>query len=248
MSPPIDIDGSEIQEATIDGQDVSEITIDGQQAADLVVIPDSIVHRWPADEGSGSTLRDAVGSEDLTANFSTWVSGSQFQGGAALDYDGIDDKAEAGSTITALQTDRDFSFEIWVDLQNPQAKDLIANQQVSEGNAVVVGVDISDSSLAGVGVESRGGVQSLITSYNSGLNQFVVTYENSSDTVRGYHNANEITTSGTINFPANTPLDLGHQRDNDTHNVDAIIDLVQVHDKELSDPEVKSLYNSHPST
>jgi len=43
MSPPIDIDGSEIQEATIDGQDVSEITIDGQQAADLNVIPDSVV-------------------------------------------------------------------------------------------------------------------------------------------------------------------------------------------------------------
>jgi len=41
MSPPIDIDGSEIQEATIDGQNVSEITIDGQQAARLRDIPDS---------------------------------------------------------------------------------------------------------------------------------------------------------------------------------------------------------------
>jgi len=32
MSPPIDIDGSEIQDATIDGQDVLEVTIDGQEA------------------------------------------------------------------------------------------------------------------------------------------------------------------------------------------------------------------------
>jgi len=36
MSPPIDIDGSEIKRATIDGEDVSEITIDGQQTAGFV--------------------------------------------------------------------------------------------------------------------------------------------------------------------------------------------------------------------
>lgn len=43
MSPPIDIDGSEIQKATIDGQNVSEITIDGQQTAGFVDIPDSAI-------------------------------------------------------------------------------------------------------------------------------------------------------------------------------------------------------------
>jgi len=47
MSPPIDIDGSEIQEATIDGQTVSEITIDGQEAFDP--IPDSVIEDFERD-------------------------------------------------------------------------------------------------------------------------------------------------------------------------------------------------------
>jgi len=74
MSPPIDIDGSEIQEATIDGQDVSEITIDGQQAAPLNVIPDSgLKHQYDAtalsltDTDDVSTWPDKSGSEDATA-------------------------------------------------------------------------------------------------------------------------------------------------------------------------------------
>jgi len=68
MSPPIDIDGSEIQEATIDGQDVSEITIDGQQAAPLNVIPDSanLLSNWDyRAASSASTIPDLEGVADL---------------------------------------------------------------------------------------------------------------------------------------------------------------------------------------
>jgi len=73
MSPPIDIDGSQIQQATIDGQDVSEITIDGQQAADFNVIPDSGVSRWTFDDAdtSGSTAIDVWGNNDGTINGAT---------------------------------------------------------------------------------------------------------------------------------------------------------------------------------
>jgi len=73
MSPPINIDGSKIQEATIDGQKVSEITIDGQQAAGLNVIPDSVVSQGAATDISASdgiaisTWPAAVGP-DLSGN------------------------------------------------------------------------------------------------------------------------------------------------------------------------------------
>jgi len=58
MSPPINFDGSEIQEATIDGQDVSEITIDGQQAADLSGIPDSVIYQ--TESADSTTITEAA--------------------------------------------------------------------------------------------------------------------------------------------------------------------------------------------
>jgi len=71
MSPPINFDGSEIQEATIDGQDVSEITIDGQQAADLSGIPDSDIYLQ--DDWGDNKLQNRDGSGTTTYNGVTGV-------------------------------------------------------------------------------------------------------------------------------------------------------------------------------
>jgi hypothetical protein len=87
MSPPIDIDGSEIQRATIDGEDVSEITIDGQQTAGFVDIPDAqnlqanhdarqitglsdgeIVSTWTDETGNG---RDQTQADSTTPTYQT---------------------------------------------------------------------------------------------------------------------------------------------------------------------------------
>jgi len=65
MSPPIDIDGSEIQEATIDGQDVSEITIDGQQAADFIDIPDSGMFQSPIYQWASSAINASDGASPV---------------------------------------------------------------------------------------------------------------------------------------------------------------------------------------
>lgn len=58
------------------------------------VIPDSAVHQWPFDEGSGTSLADAIGSADGTLTGATWVSDSSSVGGWRLSFDGIDDEAE----------------------------------------------------------------------------------------------------------------------------------------------------------
>jgi len=103
MSPPIDIDGTEIQEATIDGQDVKEITIDGQQAADLGV-PDSVVSLYDPNELSLSdgdpvtSFTDVVGGEDLDggtdATYRTSVVNSQ----PVVKFDGVDDHLQCTRT------------------------------------------------------------------------------------------------------------------------------------------------------
>jgi len=82
MSPPIDIDGSEIQEATIDGQIVSEITIDGQEAFDP--IPDTQITR-PTDNGSTSV----TGKSGLVIN-------------PNVELDGI--KAELSANVAGVTT------------------------------------------------------------------------------------------------------------------------------------------------
>lgn len=53
-------------------------------------IPDSAVHRWLLDE-SGSTADDSIGSAALTHSGPTRVTDT-WQGGAARDYDGVDDQ------------------------------------------------------------------------------------------------------------------------------------------------------------
>jgi len=99
MSPPIDIDGSEIQRATIDGEDVSEITIDGQQTARFFDIPDSVIHRWPFDEGSGSTVADTVGGTvGSFIDSPTWLSNPAAIGDSELSFDGSNDAIKSPAT------------------------------------------------------------------------------------------------------------------------------------------------------
>jgi hypothetical protein len=97
MTPPTNIDGTDISGATIDGQDVKEITVDGQTV--FSAIPDSVDHRWPSDEGSGSTLSNSLTSVDISLTFDDWVSGSQYNGGTAPDYPD-NDGASVDSQIT----------------------------------------------------------------------------------------------------------------------------------------------------
>jgi len=101
MSPPIDIDGSEIQEATIDGQDVTEITIDGQQAAELIDIPDAgLQHRYDFSDVQTtiSSVPDLAGSADATSvNFSGF---DTINGVRAGDFDGVDDLVDAPASFS----------------------------------------------------------------------------------------------------------------------------------------------------
>jgi len=59
MSPPVNIDGTDITGATIDGQEVQEITVDGQVVFTAVPdIPDSIVSRTDDDSTVTGTTQE----------------------------------------------------------------------------------------------------------------------------------------------------------------------------------------------
>jgi len=97
--PPTSIDGTDITGATIDGTDVQEITVDGQTVfTSGFDIPNSAIHHYPMDEGSGSNMLDNVGSVDGTINGASYITGNFFEG-FALDADGIDDNVTFSQSI-----------------------------------------------------------------------------------------------------------------------------------------------------
>jgi len=100
MTPPINIDGSQVSGITIDGESVSEVTVDG----DVVfgAIPDSAINRWRIGEGSGSTWGDAIGSADFSVNGGSWVSDSNAEGGYKYSQDGSDDFSSATRDIDSF--------------------------------------------------------------------------------------------------------------------------------------------------
>jgi len=65
MTPPINIDGTDITGATIDGTDVSEVTVDGTQV--FSAIPDTVASR----------PQDDVTNTNSTGNHGLWINTSQ---------------------------------------------------------------------------------------------------------------------------------------------------------------------------
>ena len=104
----ITIDGTTVPESsgniTIDGTDVTEVTVDGTTVWTADAIPDSVIHHYPADEGSGSTIADSVGSADVTDFNGTWTSDGAFKGGTAPFFDRTDDDATVSATNPSAYT------------------------------------------------------------------------------------------------------------------------------------------------
>ena len=87
-------------------------------------IPDSQgTHQWNHDEGSGTTLGDAIGSLDGSISGATWLTDAG-AGDAYLDYDGSDDTTELGtvsqSEFTHFTENAQGTIFAWI---NPDATD-----------------------------------------------------------------------------------------------------------------------------
>jgi hypothetical protein len=119
-------------------------------------IPDSGDHQWYVDEGSGSTLNDAIGSVSATINGATWEADSAAVGNQRLSHDGTDDYWQ---TDSALQLDSATVFG-WV---RPADFTSFRNQFVSWG---------SDINGSGVGfyVDTEGTEGEILVAANNNDN------------------------------------------------------------------------------
>jgi hypothetical protein len=104
MTPPINIDGSQVSEVTIDGQPVSQVTIDGQDvlsAGPDISMFNSVAAHFVASETSASAGQTgefpqvATSVGDATAQnsplFRSGVTGNSGESYAAYEYQGGDD-------------------------------------------------------------------------------------------------------------------------------------------------------------
>jgi hypothetical protein len=220
---------------------------DGSIVLEYTAIPSSAVHRWPVDEGSGQTWADAVGSADLSANFTNWVSGSQYQGGAAADLDGTDDHADTSSIISAMDG-ASFSFEIWINLDNHSGSGVITSQSDSGfTHAMSISIDRNDTSLVAFAAQNSSNNDQISGSKPSGLSQLVLVWDNSANSLTPYINNSQVSQSGDADRSVQQRFVVGEKGDG-SEQVDATIDLIQVHDEVLSSSQVDTLYNAHPST
>jgi len=264
MSPPIDIDGSEIQEATIDGQDVSEITIDGQQAAELNVIPDSdpvaksnLVAWWRFGDGDQKTLEDSAN----TANFgdSTPYDFTE-QGQSTQEENGV-----SSGGVTDIE-----------DGANSSAYDMIPDGNLESS---LTNLTSPFTVMGYVNFDSLESFNAMFGDWNSGGSDFYINYLRdsskgfklnddlgeevlsgiSADTNEWYHvsgvynSTNRIYVDGieratdagvsSGNYTSGDGFDVG-SLDNSIHFSDGRFDDVRVYNRELTASEISSIFNA----
>jgi len=115
----------------------------------ISAIPDSVVNRWPLDEGSGSTAADAVEANDLTINGATWQSQSDAIGGYQLSLDGTDDNLE-GSTMSEISKNNAFSVAITISTDNFNNRQTVVNHQLSDSDRFAVTIETDGEVSAGL--------------------------------------------------------------------------------------------------
>jgi len=226
MSPPINIDGSEIQEATIDGQNVSEITIDGQQTADFVDIPDSAVAQFDAQKLSGFSDGDTVSSRidqsdagfDLTNGSGTYRA-SGLNGFPTVDYNGSSDGHDAATGLSV--TDK---FVIFAVIDSDFGVSPSNNQMLWAHDSANEGFQFNGSwSLFLSGGSFTGSVSSL-------GNLITVVVDGSNSAIR--QDGSQVgsgSSSGTIDVGA-----IGYFPNDGARNFDGDIPFVEIHNGSVS--------------
>jgi len=169
MMPPTSIDGTDITGATIDGTDVQEITVDGQTVFTSASIPNSAIHQWPLDEGSGTTIGDEIGTMTGTLTGGTWITGTYYDGNAldlsTSDFIGL-------TTTSAGSNSANFSVCITLEID-----DLTVEQEIWTHN-------LSNNDRFGLGAGRTSGVIACSTFNGSSLSNASVSSAATTNRIR----------------------------------------------------------------
>jgi len=236
MSPPIDIDGSEIQGATIDGQDVSEITIDGQEA--FSGIPDSGVLRYEFEQD----VTDSFNNNDATDNTSAgYVSGKV--GSFAKDFDGTDDHVVAPIEMSNF-TSGGLSISAWVNIDSLTDNFTVMS---SRRNGIENIFDVrGDDSISWFTEDSGGlnGFENSGVSVGTGTWRHLVAVYDPANGYSIYRDGIEQASSADTRFVSNS-MDEQIGGGPDTRGFgDGAIDDLRFYEKSLSSTEISNLFNT----
>lgn len=244
MSPPINIDGTQVNGITIDGTNVSEVTVDGDVVFSVSAIPDtsmfsSPIYQWTVTEGlsvsDGQTAdnwtEQLAGIGDATA-VDTPTYRSDTSGRASVDYDGTND-AHNFSPDNALPTGSEpVSLAATVYLRSDHPGTILSYGDGSDGLELKFGVRSGGTFFNSFGnvIDIRAGDHPLDQWITLGYST------DNSDSAEAYINGSSVGTDtpGSMNLQ-DTNHGIGYRRNNATAYLDGYIYDVVLCDAEESD-------------
>jgi len=219
---------------------------ESHDALELSAIPDSAIGRWPIDEGSGTTVADAIGTNDLSfSGDPTWTSDANAIGGWKLDLDGND--RLAGTEYSEIATDAAFSVAITVEIDSTVDEgDVIIHNELAAGDVFSISVegasaDTLSAAIADGGTQVATATASL--SYDTKL-RLVFTFDGSS-TGTLYVNASGTASGSDNNRFGATGFSVGGHNANGRH-IPGAVDEPIVADAEWTSQQVTDDYDRQP--
>jgi len=242
MIPPTSIDGTDITGATIDGQDVEEITVDGDTVFSAGIQPFA---SYPFDEGSGGTINDVIGNNDLTGN-GTWIADSDAVGGFKFEMQ--NDENISRPNFAELDINNSFSVALTLNPAAVSREYILYNATPANKDGLICTID-ANQFVAGF-IDDLSRAHQASQSINTGRNRVIVTFDSSSNTTTVYVNKNGSTVlqGGLIRSAGDDGGFFRLNRDNSDRYGDGIYDNLQLYDVVLTQTEVDEDFDAQPWT
>jgi hypothetical protein len=185
MTPPINIDGSEVTGITIDGSSVSEVTVDGQTVFPSNTIPDSGVTRYSCENPNADTsvIADVWGPNDASN-----VNGVSYNASGGPDGTGEYqyDRSQSQYSSTSIQNYSDsFTFALLATHTDIDNVDLISD---ISGTFSGIQLTYRSDNMRFTVFDSGGNLSTIDTNVNTaGTYQwFIITHDESTSETHGY--------------------------------------------------------------
>ena len=198
-------------------------------------VPEQATHYYAMDEGSGSTLTDAVGSADFTTNGGvTWASDSRYTGGVAPSFDGTDDYAQGSPDLSTPFTVIIRTYTTGLGTSSPYYRSVLVDDSDND-NALVytVGSDEWRVNTPRVDVADADATGEHILALTSGNDQTELRVYNGDESLHGSSSA-----SGTMSYAG--AVNLARWTDNSRY-WDGELDTLTIADSVLSQSEIEDI-------
>ena len=221
--------------------------VDGAEIDVGAAIPDSAIHQWPFDEGSGESVADSIGDIQGSVNGPTFISDG-WEGGSALDFDGGGtDDVTFDSLVDETGVDSTFSVAITTDLNNTNDQFIWTHRRSGSDRWVL---QVVNNSLQFVGWDgSRFGV--AINTVPTSRTRIGVAFDGPAQTAEIYFNGESQSSDETGIEAGSLPQidgihNLGRRIDADDNAQDGVSDNPIVYSDLLTGSEFVNDYESQP--